>query len=214
MVVFGNNMKLQELQHKLKHYPLFTLEDIFKWFPQGERKTTVNQLSRWVKQGYLESIKRGVYKLRDYEIKDSLLIANFIYAPSYVSLESALNYYSIIPDIPFAITSLTLKKTKQFETKLFGVFIYSHIKPALFFGFESVMVEQYSYSIARPEKALFDFLYLRAHTINPAGFPDECRFSIEKDFNWSTFKKYCMLISNANKKFHQLKTVLLKRYAS
>lgn len=206
-------MKFQHLQSRLKIYPLFTIEDVFKWFPQSGRKTTINQLSRWVTYGYLDQIKRGVYLLKDYEVRDSFVIANFIYSPSYISLESALNSYSIIPDIPFTISSVTLRKTTRFKTKRFGRFTFNHIKPELFFGFESIRVEQYSYSLAFPEKALFDFLYLKSSLIPLEGFPEEARFSFEKEFRWNTFKEYSKLIPLQNKKFHTLAKRVIDFYA-
>lgn len=154
-------MTFNELKTSAKNYPLFKLEDVFKWFPEAKRGTTLNQLNFWCQKGYLENIRREIYKLTDFDI-DSLVLANFIYTPSCISLETALNYYSIIPDIPFVVTSVTINKTKNFRTKNYGTFFYAHLKPELFFGFQSVLVKKnYSYNIAWPEKALFDYLYLR-----------------------------------------------------
>lgn len=206
-------MTLKELQNKAKFYPLFKLGDVFKWFPRANRQITLNQLSRWIKKGDLHLIKKGVYKLPNFDIKDSFILANFLYFPSYISLETALNYYSIIPDIPFAVTSATIKKTTDFSVKRYGKFIYRHLKPDLFFGFESVKVGQYCYNIAFEEKAIFDFLYLNAKRVEIKGFPEEQRFYFSKDFKWSKFKKYGNLVSSKNKKFHQLKEILLQKYA-
>jgi hypothetical protein len=33
-------MTINELRQKVKNYPLFQLEDVFKWFPQADRRTT------------------------------------------------------------------------------------------------------------------------------------------------------------------------------
>lgn len=125
-------MIFNELKNKTRDYPLFKLEDIFKWFPKAKRKTTLNQLNFWIKRKYLEEIKRGIYKISDYEIKEPFILANFIYSPSYISLETALNYYSIIPDIPFVTTSVTLNKTKTFKIKNYGSFSYSKVKDYFF----------------------------------------------------------------------------------
>lgn len=207
-------MTFNQLKSHLKDYPLFKLEDVFKWFPKAKRQTTLNQLNFWSRKGYLENIIRGVYKLSDFELKDPFLLANFIYSPSYISLETALNYYSIIPDIPFAITSVTIKKTKKFETKNYGVFYYSHLKPELFFGFKSILVEKdYSYNIALPEKALFDYLYLKAKGIESLeGFIEELRLSLPKKFNWRDFKNWTKLITKKNKTFHKLVEILIKKH--
>jgi len=207
-------MIFEELKNRVKDYPLFRVEDIFKWFPGAKRTTTLNQLSFWLKKGYLEKIRKGVYKLSDFEVKDVFLLTNFIYSPSYISLESALNYYSIIPDIPFGITSVTVNKTKTFKTKNYGVFYYYNVKPELFFGFRTILVgKKYSYNIASPEKALFDYLYLKAKGIELVdGFINELRLSLPDGFNWQNFKKWGKLVSERNKNFHNLIKLLIKKY--
>ncbi|MBU4078228.1 hypothetical protein KKE85_01260, partial [Patescibacteria group bacterium] len=59
-----------ELKKKLKNYPVFKIEDVFKWFPKENRRTLIFQLSTWTKKGHLERLRRGVYKFSDYQIKD------------------------------------------------------------------------------------------------------------------------------------------------
>lgn len=207
-------MNFLQLKEKAKNYPLFKLEDVFKWFPHAKKETTLNQLNFWTKKGYLERILKGIYKLSDFEIKDAFLISNFIYSPSYISLETALNYYSIIPDIPFAITSVTINKTKKISTQKYGIFYYHHLKPELFFGFKTILVEKnFSYNVALPEKALFDFFYLKAKKIESfEGFLKELRLSLPKNFNWKIFKEWAKLVSKRKKTFHQLIEVLIKKY--
>jgi len=208
-------MIFNELKNKAKNYPLFKLEDVFKWFPDAKRATTLNQLNFWVKKEYLEKIRRGIYKLSDFEIKDTFLLSSYIYSPSYISLETALNYYSIIPDIPFAVTSIALNKTKTFKTKDYGIFYYHNLKPELFFGFKSIIIEKnYSYNIASPEKALFDYLYLKIKIIeSPEGVIEELRLSLPKDFDWKKFKKWEELVSKKKKNFHNLIKFLMKKHA-
>ncbi len=67
------------------------------------------------------------------------LIANKLYAPSYVSFEMALSYYGLIPEGVYAITSATSKKTATFQTPI-GKFSYRTLKPQLFFGYNQVFV--------------------------------------------------------------------------
>lgn len=203
-------MTFNELKTKAKNYPLFKLEDVFKWFPRANKQTTLNQLNFWIKKGYLENIRKGVYKLSDFDLKDSFILAGFIYAPSYISTETALNYYSIIPDIPFSITSVTTQKTNTFKTK-YGNFLYSRIRPELFFGFNNVLVEKnYSYSIAGPEKALFDYFYLHSKEADSiTGFIKEMRLSLPANFDFKKIKEWSKLIPKGNKKFHRLVEFLI-----
>jgi len=209
-------MTFNELKEKAKNYPIFRLEDVFKWFPKAKRETTLNQLNFWVKKSYIENISRGIYKITDFELKDPFLLSNFIYFPSYISLESALNYYGIIPDILFGTTSVTLNKTKIFKTKKYGVFYYHHIKPELFFGFQTILVEKnYSYNIALPEKAIFDYFYLKTKKVESVeGFIEEMRLSLPKKFNLKKLKIWSNFVSKKNKKFFQLIEVLIKKYAN
>ena len=75
--------------------------------------------------------------------------------PSYVSLESALNFYGILNQFPYVITSVTPKKTKKLE-KEGKNFEYVHFNPQNFYGY----VKQGKFLIATKEKALFDIIYL------------------------------------------------------
>lgn len=81
-------------------------------------------------------------------------IANFIYQPSYISLESALSNYGILSQFTYTVTSVTTKKTKKLvvEDK---EYTYSQIKTELFWGYE----KRNNFLIALPEKALLDSLY-------------------------------------------------------
>ncbi len=207
-------MTFNELKNKSKTYPLFKLEDVFKWFPGAKRQTTLNQLNFWRSKGYLERIRQGIYKLSDFELKEPFVLAGFIYAPSYISLETALNYYGIIPDIPFGVTSVTINKTKNFKTKNYGTFSYNSLKPALFFGFQFIPAEKnYGYSIARPEKALFDYFYLRPKKIDSAeGFIEELRLSVPRDFDWQKIEGWADLVSQRNQGFHKIIRAAIKKH--
>lgn len=209
-------MTFEELRTKAKEYPIFTLADILKWFPQTSLKTLLNQISFWKKKGKIKILKKGLYFLSDYSLEEPFLLANLLSSPSYISLESALNYYSIIPDIPFSVTSVTVKKTAKFVIKGVGRYTFRHLKSDLFFGYKTIYLKNYCYNIAFPEKALVDFLYLKSREPqfeNFEGFIKEQRFFLEKDFSWRKFKEYCKLVSPKNKKFAKLKEVLIKKYA-
>lgn len=100
-------------------------------------------------------------------------MARFLYYPCYVSLEYALNLYGVIPDVPFSLTLVTTKPTRQFETPL-GEFIYRKIKKEAFFGYdpETLMAEK--------EKALLDFLYLNGpHFSTDPKFWQELRLELD-----------------------------------
>ncbi len=133
---------------------LFTPSDFKKIFQIKKENTAYKSLERLTQKGILKRLIKKKY-LFTFSESDDFQIANFLYSPSYISLESALSFYGIITQFPYQIASITPKKTKTIKT-LGKEFSYSHIKPELFFGFE----KKEKFLIAFPEKALFDYLYL------------------------------------------------------
>ena len=107
-----------------------------------------------IQSDWLVKIERNRYKINNQKIHDFEL-ANFIYQPSYVSFESALNYWGILSQFPFETTSATLKnsKLKKNNDKNFS---FTKIDKKYYFGFIKVD----NFLIASREKALFDQIYL------------------------------------------------------
>ncbi len=140
---------------------VFTILDVEKYFFDENPHAIRTQLSRFAKKGMITQIKRGLYCFDKIKI-DELLLANKLYQPSYVSLERALDYYGIIPDVTQAVTSVNLTTFKKI-TNEFGNFYYSKIKKSLFFGFTKVKPSKSEAHIliAEPEKALLDYFYIR-----------------------------------------------------
>jgi predicted transcriptional regulator of viral defense system len=122
------------------------------------------RLTDWSKLGKVKPLRRGLYVLpkavRMVE-PHPFVIANRLVAGSYISLEMALSYYSLIPEHVAVITSVTTRRPGKWENE-FGRFLYRHIHPRYFFGMEYRLLtnKQYAY-IAYPEKALLDYIYLR-----------------------------------------------------
>jgi len=91
------------------------------------------------------------------------MIANKIYEPSYISLHMALQYYGLIPEGVFTMTSISTKKTNEFTTPV-GNFIYKKIRKDLMFGYKIIKINKLLYfKIAEIEKAILDFFYLNPH---------------------------------------------------
>lgn len=153
-------MKLQNLKTNIK-MPVFSRTDVLKLFPEEPVNQINTQLYRMIKRGDLIGLKRGLYIFPNLNI-DEFVIANKLYKPSYVSLESALNVFGVIPDISSVVTSVTTVTSKKINTSL-GNFKYSKINENLFFGYKSILDERsgFYYSIANPEKALLDLIYIR-----------------------------------------------------
>jgi predicted transcriptional regulator of viral defense system len=148
------------------------------------------QLSRWVKSGKLIQIRRGLYALSERYSKvqpHPFYIANRIQRASYVSLQSALGYYGLIPEYVPAVTSVTTGRPQTFEIPL-GDFIFRHIKKELFFEYTLMDVENnQSAFIASPEKSLLDLLYLTPGSDDPS-YLRELRLQNLDRLNFQKFK--------------------------
>ena len=93
-------------------------------------------LVRWQKKGYLIRLSNQWYTFNDTENHKNInwLAANLIYAPSYISLHTALSWHNLIPEMISTITSVTTLKTNKFSFPP-GTFDYHRIMPEIF-GFD------------------------------------------------------------------------------
>jgi predicted transcriptional regulator of viral defense system len=166
-------MKFLEFQEAFRRFPVIPVGEIEKHFPGFDR----NNLSRWQEKGYLDKLRNGFYRLsrQGLDQEELFLIAGKIYAPSYVSLESALSWYGLIPEGAFSITSVSHLKTRHFDTPV-ARFEYRHLKRELLFGVRLAAASNFQYKIADPVKALLDFLYLRPD-IQAPGHIEELRLN-------------------------------------
>ena len=141
-------------------YPLgcFNLNQVSLWEKDFDR----NNLTRWCRKGLLVRLRNEYYAFPEYrQVPDfAHYVANQIYKPSYISLQSALSIYGMIPEEVVQLTSVSTLKTAHF-TNPFGTFHYQNVKESLYFGYEiSAMPDGHGVLLATPEKALLDFLYL------------------------------------------------------
>lgn len=121
-----------------------------------------NKILGLVKSGHLIRVKRGLYIVSpetSNQLISNELIANHILGPSYVSMETALAHYRLIPERVYSTVSLSTSRSKQFTTPL-GYFRYIQTTPDYFpIGLRNESTEgTLSYLIATPEKALCDQL--------------------------------------------------------
>jgi predicted transcriptional regulator of viral defense system len=147
-------------------FRVFSVADVKKAFPA----MNLMNLVRWQKKGFIIKIRNGWYCFNDSESTENInwLAANLIYAPSCISLHSALSYYGLIPEAIFGTTSITTRKTNYFMTPM-GSYSYHHVKRSIF-GLGQTLIQADGKSsltgtgrkivMAEPEKALLDFLYI------------------------------------------------------
>jgi hypothetical protein len=139
----------QPLSHQL-------LVSIFKDYERPNDK--IYQLA---KEGVIQSIKKGLYvagpALNTDRKPEPFLLANHILGPSYVSVETALSYHSLILERVYEIASMTTQAPRKFNTPL-GSFTYTRLPlPYYSFGIRSEKLTDDQYAmVASPEKALCD----------------------------------------------------------
>lgn len=168
-------MKYLDFLEKFQTYPVITLADIRTVFPTFNPR----RLYEWQKTNKIKKISNGFYVFSDKKLNEveTCFIANKLREPSYISLEYALSYYSLIPETVFLRTNITTKKTAFIKSAI-GDFSYRSIKENLFFGYTIKEMGGIKFKIAEPEKALLDFLYLRSDIKN---LPDIESLRINKD---------------------------------
>ena len=126
----------------------------------GKYKRPYDKISELLKKGELAVVKRGVYipgpnsKAKQTE---KFLLANHLSGPSYISLESAMSYWGMIPERVYETTSVSLEKTILFKTPV-GRFRYIKIPlPYYALGIQSIALTTSQHAlIATPEKAVCD----------------------------------------------------------
>jgi predicted transcriptional regulator of viral defense system len=163
-------MRFREFESKIKALPAFNLNDVRKLDPGFHRQ----QLNYWHNQGYIKPLAGGYYILANRAMDEMVLfmVANKIYEPSYVSLESALAYYEIIPETVLGVTSISSRKTRQYESAR-GVFSYRSVKPQYMIGYQVIENKPgIKFKIACLEKALLDYLYLNSEVQSLADFEE------------------------------------------
>jgi len=157
-------MKWEDLLYKTANEPVFNAG--FLMAADADPQTVRVQLSRWVKAGRLVQLKRGLYTLAQPYRKiepQPFVLANSMKKASYVSLQSALSFYGMIPEHVPTVTSVTTQRPEQVDTEL-GLFVFRHIKKSWFCGYKQVDLGSGQKAfVAVPEKALLDLLYLTPH---------------------------------------------------
>jgi len=122
------------------------------------------QLARWINSGRIYQLRRGLYSIAPPFQKSKphpFLVANRLQHSSYVSLQSALAYYGLIPETVNTTVSVTTGRPERLETPL-GIFEFQHIKTNLLFGYQMTDLGDQEALVATPEKALLDLVYFQS----------------------------------------------------
>jgi len=181
--------------NELKNYPAFSLRDTEKL----SGKVYYHRIAEWQKKGYIKRIANGIFIFAGEPLDEMHLyyLANRIYEPSYISLESAFAFYGFIPEAVYRITSVCSKKTSQFQQDNI-VFTYRSINPRLNFGYTLIKWKNVAIKIAEPEKAVIDYFYLNTELKSSEQIED-MRFNtiaIKEQIDWEKIDKYLEIYDN------------------
>ncbi|OGF27849.1 hypothetical protein A2331_07145 [Candidatus Falkowbacteria bacterium RIFOXYB2_FULL_34_18] len=141
------------------------------------------------RKGFFNKLKNGLYCLSSAK-PHSFVVANKLYAPSYISLATALSFHGIIPETSYGISSVSTKATRDIYSCQ-KEFTYSKIKKSLFTGYGFYRQNNEKFFMAEPEKALLDYLYFL--TLNSGKI--NSRINITK-LNKQKIKKWQKLFNN------------------
>ena len=92
--------------------PVFSTKSLKDILEVKKESTYFSVVERLTKAEVIKKIEKNKYILSSPSAND-FLIANFLYQPSYISLETALNLHGILSQFPYEITSITTRKTNR-----------------------------------------------------------------------------------------------------
>ncbi len=172
---------------------------------------------RMVKNEELIRLKNGVYLISEKIKRGNLTLvpfeqlANFLYGPSYVSMEWALSFYGMIPERVHTVTSMTLGRNKEYHTMV-GDFSYLTLPEKCY----SVGVTQKEtpdflggFLIASPEKALADLVFKTCRNLDKEQLKKELLES--KRIDPQSFRELDRGLLDEIAKSYQTKSVLYLR---
>lgn len=166
---------------------VFTLDELSLLARVSKQRLSVD-VARWVKTGRIVSLKAGVYALtatyHQGRIPPAIAISAKLSSPSYITDLAAMMYYGMIPEMVFTTVAVHLKREAYYDTCM-GRFKFHRISPRLFFGFKQEEGIGWCGLVARPEKAVLDYLYLRRRKWEPDYIASELRPTIS-DFDFDT----------------------------
>ena len=147
---------------RLKNIGVIPINKDILYSLYSDLKRPDEKISELKQKGLIIRVKRDLYvvsqKVHNQEISREL-VANHLYGPSYISLESALSHYGLIPERVYLVRSVCTKLHKKYDTPL-GHFEYIKMPERYFqIGIRQEIIEnQYAFLIASPTKALCDMI--------------------------------------------------------
>jgi hypothetical protein len=168
---YANMQQLTETALEKAVAGVFSRPEVACWVG-GSPDRQFSLIKRALRTGEVVRIHRGLYCLAAKYLRqktDPLVLAQRIYGPSYVSLETALSYHGWIPEAVYAVTSVSLGRSREFDTPL-GLFCFTRVPQETFYAGVSRVEKEpgSSFLLASPLKALADYVYVHKLDWNSA----------------------------------------------
>ena len=158
---------LTETARERAPWGVFTRPDVACW-AGGSPDRQFNLIKRALASGEVLHLRRGLYHLAPRFLRenpDPLVLAQRIYGPSYLSLETALQFHGWIPEAVYSITSVSMDRSREFETPIVN-FSFAAVPQKVLYA-QVARVERHeggdaarSFLMATPLKALADYVYV------------------------------------------------------
>ncbi|MFH0758112.1 MAG: hypothetical protein V2B15_12565 [Bacteroidota bacterium] len=153
-------MIILDFIERMKPVGVFSRSDIEVIYPELDPR----RLYEWQLKGYILKLRNSWYCLPDFlkEPYSTWIIANMVHAPSYISLESALSFYGILPEGVHMCTSVCTSRTLRISMAGHA-YEFARLREKHYSGYrlEDTGTFGRRLRIANPEKAVADFFYLR-----------------------------------------------------
>lgn len=133
-----------------------------RYLLDGTEDSRYAKVKRAVASGVLIRVRRGLYCINPNMAREKphpYELAERIYPPSVISLESALSYYGLIPESVKVITSVTPRRKHYFSTPL-GDYAYMTVPSKNFMlSVQRIVDSEAVYMMASPWRAITDYVY-------------------------------------------------------
>jgi predicted transcriptional regulator of viral defense system len=183
-------MEFEQLLELTSDDPIF--ETSFLLAGKVNPTSLLVQLTRWKDAGKVHQLRRGLYMIAPpyQKVKPHpFAIANRMRRASYVSCQSALAYYDLIPEYTPVTTSVTTLRPGIWKN-LLGFYDFRHIQSSLFQGYRMTDLSNHQQAfVASPEKALLDLIYLTPKSDTPA-YLHELRLQNLESLNLETLQRF------------------------
>lgn len=137
-----------------KKNTVFTFNEISLWFPKIKKQSLKDKLKYAVKKQKILRLRKGIYAKNQYNIFE---LANKIYKPSYISLETVLKENGIIFQETGSITVVSYISRKITIDK--NIFLFRKIKDEILLNKKGILSKD-NYFIAEKERAFLDSVFL------------------------------------------------------